>query len=157
MKKITLFVCAFIISSAAFCQQATQLNTIKEGILKKDGKMWYIKALTGPMTLDNGYTVNTDGTLKSYNGKVNKFADNQCVNFKGKQTKLFHKMDVKRGEIVMNNNTMWVWSVLDRPLRLSNGSYIMPDGTLKLTSGKYQDLKDKDFVDFSGNLAIVSL
>jgi len=156
MKKITLFVCAFIISSTAFCQQASQ-KTIKEGVLKKDGKMWYIKALTGPMTLDNGYTVNPDGTLKSYNGKVNKFNDGDCVNFKGSKTKLFHNMDEKRGEIVMNNNTMWVWSVLDRPLRLSNGSYIMPDGTLKLTSGKYQPLKDKDFVDFDGNLATVSL
>lgn len=157
MKKITLLVVAIIIGGAAFCQQVTQVNTAKEGVLKKDGKMWYIKALTGPMTLENGIIVNTDGTLKSYNNKINKLAEGECINFKGDKSKLSHKMDEKGAEIVMNNNTMWVWSVLQKPILLSNGTYIMPDGTLKLQSGKYQALKDKDFVDFDGNLATVSL
>jgi hypothetical protein len=156
MKQLTLLAAAIIISAAAFCQ-SSQLKTIKEGVMKKDGKMWYIKALTGPMTLENGIIVNTDGTLKNYNNKINKLADGECINFKGDKTKLSHKMDVKGAEIVMNNNSMWVWSVLQKPIHLSNGTYIMPDGTLKLQSGSYQDLKDKDFVDFDGNLATVSL
>jgi hypothetical protein len=153
MKTIIIFLCTAIISSAAISQQVTHMAAMKEGVVMKNGKMWYIKALTGPMTLDNGVVVSTDGTLKDYRGKTTRLAQGKHVDFAGS----FHKIDPNRGLIEMDHNTVWVWSVLDKPIHLSNGSYVMPDGTIKLTSGKYQALKDKEFVDFDGNMTTVSL
>lgn len=130
---------------------------MKEGVLKREGKVWYIKALTGPMTLDDGSVVNTDGTVKTITGKTIKLADGKDITFQGSVGTLYHKMDDKRGMIVMNNNLMWVWSVLDKPIKLTNGEYVIPDGTVRQTTGRYIDIKDKEFIDFDGNATTMSL
>lgn len=74
MKILTFLLPVIMISSVAVAQKMPAKDTtqsaptsMREGILFRDGKTWYIKSLTSTMDLGNGVEVNTDGTVKTSN------------------------------------------------------------------------------------------
>ena len=155
MKRIIPVICAVIISSAA-STQTVHKTSMKEGVMKKNGKMWFIQILPDSMILDNGTVVYINGSLKSTDNKHYTLAEGDKIDFEGAIQAYDQKIDDERGMIVMNNHIMWVWSVLDKPLLLSHGKYAMPDGTIKLTTGKFVKLKNDSFVDKDGNAAAIT-
>jgi hypothetical protein len=158
MKKLTIIFSAIIIATAVFAQQAPEQKPDKamkqtpmeDGVMNKDGKTWYIKSLTEAMSLDNGVVAMTDGTVK-VNGKAITLHEGDCVNFQGEMIGLNQKITTVDGLVMRKNGTMWVWSILNRPIKFKNGTYALPDGTIKMTNGKYVDIKDKQFIDMDGN------
>jgi hypothetical protein len=163
MKKITIFFSAIMITTAVFAQTTSKQKTDKtaqqtpmqDGVMNKDGKTWYIKSLTEAMSLDNGVVAMTDGTVK-VNGKAITLHEGDCVNFQGQMIGLNQKITTVDGLVMRKNGTMWVWSILNRPIKCKNGTYAMPDGTIKMTNGKYVGMKDNEFIDLDGNTSFKS-
>jgi hypothetical protein len=168
MKAITLIMCAVAINSAAVAQQLVQPTTLratsikqpaeqtqmKEGVIKKEGKMWYITSFPDSMLLDNEIRVYANGNYKATNGKIYKLKDGGRLDYEGALEDMDQRIDEKSGMVVMNNGIMWVWGLLNKPMRLTNGDYIMPDGTLRVNSThKYIPVADNTFIDFNGNLS----
>jgi len=129
---------------------------LKEGVLIKDGKTWYIRKMTGDMNLDNGVKASTDGTVKLSSGKVFTLSNGDCVNFHGEMVGLNQKLTTVDGLVTKQNGVMWVWSVLSKPLLLKNGTYANADGTIRETNGSFTKMKDKDFVDMDGNVSTMT-
>jgi len=162
MKTFAILLVTITITSAAFAQSASQHapatsirhTDMKDGVLNKDGKIWYIKQLTGAMSLHNGVEAETTGSVKLANGKTINLNDGDCINFDGVLIGLNQKNTTVDGLVMKRNGTMWVWSILDHPLELKNGTYAMPDGTLKTKEGKYIKIADKEFVDMEGTITM---
>jgi hypothetical protein len=155
MKKIILLFCAVVIAGSANSQAITSKTSMQEGITKRDNKVWYIKSLVDSMVLDNGVVVYADGTIKTPEHKTYTLSTGDCINFQGVLIGMNQRKNVVDG-IIVKNHSMWVWSILNKPILLKNGEYAMPDGTLRLADGKFVQLKNKDFVDFDGNIATAS-
>lgn len=159
MKHFIMFLCAIVVMPMAFAQQTNNQSSnnpapqtqLKEGVMKKDGKIWYIRKMTGDMNLDNGVKASTDGTIKLYSGKTFTLNNGDCVNFKGEMVGLNQKLSTVDGLVMKKNGEMWVWSVLSRPLLLKNGTYATADGTIRQTNGSFTKIKDNEFVDMDGN------
>ncbi len=164
MKKLTIFLCAIMITTVAFAQKSGKQTSakaskhvdMKEGVLKKDGKIWYIRKMTGDMNLDNGVKASTDGTVKLAGGKTFTLSESDCVNFKGEMVGLNQKLTTVDGIVTKQNGIMWVWSVLSKPLLLKNNTYATPDGTIRQTNGSFVKMKDKEFVDMDGNTSMMA-
>lgn len=161
MKTFTILLSAFVITTMAFAQKPAPQTTdnkgtkMQDGVMNKDGKIWYIKSLTETMSLDNGVLAMTDGTIK-VNGKPITLHEGDCVNFHGQMIGLNQKYSTVDGLVMRKNGTMWVWSILNRPIKFTNGTYALPDGSIKMTDNKYVFLKDKEFVDMDGNTSFIS-
>jgi hypothetical protein len=154
MKAIILFIYAVAISGAAIAQAPFHQTTMKEGVMKKEGKMWYIKAFRDSMLLDNDIHIYANGLYKTTDGKTFKLKDGGRLDYEGAVEGMDQRIDEGGGMIVMNNGFLWVWSVLNKPMLLTNGNYVMPDGTLRVsTTHKYVTIEDKTFIDFDGNLS----
>jgi hypothetical protein len=152
MKKTIVLICAVIITGAGHAQSITRRTSMQEGITKRDNKVWYVKSLLDSMVLENGVVVYSDGTLRTTDHKTYVMSNGDCINFQGQLIGLNQRKNVVDG-VIIKNHTMWVWSILNKPILLKNGDYAMPDGTLKLTNGKYVQLQNADFVSFDGDLA----
>jgi hypothetical protein len=161
MKTILLLACAVAISNAVIAQDPlsradlppAHKTAMKEGLMKLEGRMWYIKKLPDSMKLDNDIVVYTNGKYATTDGKVFRLPDRGRIDFEGAVEDMDQKIDEINGMIVMKNGYMWVWTLLDKPMPLQNGEYMMPDGTLRLHAGKYVKMKEKTFVDFDGNIS----
>ena len=108
------------------------------------------------MSLENGVTANQDGTVKLANGKTLSLSDGDCINFQGQMVGMNQKNTSVDGLVMKRNGIMWVWSILDKPLLLKNGTYATPDGTIRQKDGKYIKIKDKEFVDLDGNITMMT-
>jgi hypothetical protein len=163
MKKLIIFFSAIMITTVAFAQKSGKSTSdkgpkqmdLKEGVLIKDGKTWYIRKMTGDMNLDNGVKASIDGTIKLAGGKTFTLNNSDCVNFQGEMVGLNQKLTTVDGIVTKQNGTMWVWSVLSRPLLLKNGTYANADGSIRETNGSFVKLKDKEFVDMDGNTSFM--
>ncbi len=153
MKAIILFACAVAISSTAIARDPVHQTNMKEGLMKLEGRMWYIKAFTDSMKLDNDMVVYPSGKYRTTDGKTFMLKDRGRIDFEGAVEDMDQKIDETRGMIVMKNGFVWIWTLLEKPMHMKNGDYIMPDGTLRLHAGKYVKMKDKTFVDFDGNVS----
>ncbi len=153
MKAIILFACAVAISSTAIAQDPVHQTNMKEGLMKLEGRMWYIKAFTDSMKLDNDMVVYPSGKYRTTDGKTFMLKDADGLTLKAPWKTWTRKLMKPCGMIVMKNGFVWIWTLLEKPMHMKNGDYIMPDGTLRLHAGKYVKMKDKTFVDFDGNVS----
>jgi hypothetical protein len=58
----------------------------------KDGKVWTIMVMDKAITMSNGTVVNTDGTIKTKDGKTVTLANGDCVDMQGNIIKATSKM-----------------------------------------------------------------
>ncbi|MBB6502391.1 DUF6799 domain-containing protein [Pedobacter cryoconitis] len=99
MKKVFLAFAAVILlsCSAAIAQDTTmhskmhhqKMAKMHDHIMMKNGKMWMMKdgkkmEMTEPVTLKNGATVSTDGTVKMKDGKTWMMKNGNVMSMNGK-------------------------------------------------------------------------
>jgi hypothetical protein len=105
MKKILLLISIFTLSTAVLQAQEKMEKSkskmhhdgmehkMKDCVMMKDGKMMVMKGgntmdMSQDMTLTNGTTVATDGTVKMKNGKTMKMKDGDAMYMNGKMEKM---------------------------------------------------------------------
>jgi hypothetical protein len=105
MKKMFLLIAVFTLSTAMLhaqekmeksktkMQHNGMAHKMKDCVMMKDGKMMVMKDgsttdMSEDMTLGNGATVMTDGTVKMKNGKTMKMKDGDAMSMNGKMEKM---------------------------------------------------------------------
>jgi hypothetical protein len=149
MKRGLLILVSVLITTAGDAQKALY-SSMSEALLKQSHKVWYIRTLTDSMTVKNGVVVYADGRIKDRNGIIYPMADGDCIKCKDELI-VFYQWIIDINGIKTKKHMMRVWSVIDKPVTLQNGTYAMPDGTIRLLSGAYIKLKNKDFMGFNGS------
>jgi hypothetical protein len=166
MKTIFLFIGAFAISNAAIGQafvlqtsqdqaanqSTTSPETVQGGVVKKGGKMYCVQPLSDSIAMDNGMVVYMNGTYKTRKGKSYTLDNGGRIDFLGAVEDMNQRINEDSGMVMMDNGSVWVWRLLMKPMQLSNGNYVLPDGRLQVGEGNYVAIDDKTFIDFDGNL-----
>jgi hypothetical protein len=150
MKRFLLILLALVITGSGDAQQMLYNASMQEALLKRNHKVWYIQTLSDSMEMKNGAVVYADGSIRDGTGKVYTMADGDCIKFNGKLV-IFYEWIKTIDGIKTTRHIVRVWSILTQPITLQNGIYAMPGGTLKLTTGGYIKMKNKDFMGFDGN------
>jgi hypothetical protein len=99
MKKLMMFcLAAFACTSMALAQDSTanhkmhssdKMKMMKDCVMMEDGKLMVMKggkttAMTQDMTLTNGATIMSDGSVKMHDGTTRKLSNGDCVYMDGK-------------------------------------------------------------------------
>lgn len=107
MKKLLILCAAFLLMTVASIAQTPDQtppsktdkhHKMKDCVMMKDGKMWVMKdgqksEMTETMTLSNGTSVMTDGSVKTTDGKTMMMKDGDMMDMNGKMKS--KKMDKK--------------------------------------------------------------
>jgi hypothetical protein len=112
MKKLTMFFLVAVIGTTTVLAQDTSaakhkmhdmghMKMKKDCVMMKEGKMLVMKegktmAMDQEMTLTNGSTVSTDGTLKMQDGTTKQLKDGDCVYMDGKMMSGMKKDPAKK-------------------------------------------------------------
>jgi len=163
LKTVTVFIVTSVLTLSAMAQQSSNQTSAKaahptvakmeEGVIKKGGKMWYIKSITSTMPMATNVEINSDGILKIKH-KTKKLSEGDCINYQGELV-VVSKNKIKIDSFVMRkNNAVWVWRILNSPVDFTNGTTAMPDGSMKTKDGKVVKIKDDEFIDMNGSTVI---
>jgi hypothetical protein len=150
MKRLILAGLAILITCSGGAQKILYSSSGQEILLKNNNKVYYIKILTDSMTVRSGVVVYPDGRIKTSNGIAYAMSDGDCIKCNGQLIVFYQWLDIVNG-IKTKRHIMRVWTVLKQPIQLKNGVYALPDGTVRLQSGSYVKLKNKDFLDGDGS------
>src|SRR5579862_1155191 len=146
MKRITLLLILAASTLGAYAQGQKQIP-VKSVVMKRGGKVWIMKGMDENLTMDNGLLVLTDGTVKTADGETAALEEWDCIS---KEGKLIGLNERKADTVVLkNNNKMWTATKLDKPLNLTNGSSVMPDGTVKTQDGRTIILQEDQTLDLA--------
>ena len=144
MKSIILLCAIAILATNAFGQNSTIKSNVKEGVMKKAGKVWVVKPMQEQEVMSNGLLVKPNGIVKTAQGKTITLNNGDCIGVEGKVVGLNQK-DVTSA--LIRNGKMWVVVKLEEPLALSDGSFILPDGVVKKNGNTLTVLKNNEIVD----------
>jgi hypothetical protein len=144
MKKAILLFCAVIVTGVAEAQSAT--NTIQSGVYKKGKTVWVVKPMQDNETMDNGLTVNPNGNVKTSSGKSVLLGDGDCIGTDGRMVGLNEK-DIKTA--LVKQGKMWVATRVDETMTLSDGTTVMPNGTIKKKDGTIVPIKNDEIIPVS--------
>lgn len=148
MKTIFLFCASALLASGALAQTASSTSALKEGIMKKGGKVWLVKPMQEDEILANGLIVDPNGTAKTPDGKTIELGNGDCVGSNGKVVGLNEK---KVEYALVKNDKMWILIKLDSPLTTSDGTSILPDGTMIKSDGSTVLLKNNEIVNIASS------
>ena len=145
-------------------------DRVQEHLMLKDGKMYRVNEqkqtqLTTPLQLDNGATVNPDGTYQLQDRKQKRLKDGQCLDFQGNrysnQQQFREQMQLRNQALVQEhyefkNGQMYRWrnqtqEQLQEQVEFKNGSVIYPNGQLQKQNRKQVHLRDGECLDLNGN------
>jgi hypothetical protein len=118
-------------------------NVFKEGVLKKGGKVWVVLPMEENELLDNGLTVQTNGIVKTSDGKTIPLSNRDCLGMNGN---IIGLNENNINQAFVNNGGMFVFSLLDEPLRTNNGTTIMPNGVMTKNDGTISMLKNDEII-----------
>jgi hypothetical protein len=166
MKMIFLFMGVVAISGSAVAQtfvmqtaleqpvnqSALSATTAQGGLMKKDGKMWRIEPLSDSIAMDNGMVLYMNGNYRTKKGKSYTLKNGGRIDFVGAVEDMDQRINEDSGMVLMDNGSIWVWNLLLKPVQLTNGSYVLPDGRLQVGDGQYVAIDDKTFIDFDGDI-----
>jgi hypothetical protein len=132
-------------------QSAINATTAQGGVMKKDGKMWCIEPISDSIILGN-MVVYCNGNYRTKKGQNFTLKNGGRIDFLGAVESMDQRINEDSGMVVMDNGSVSVWNLLLKPLELTNGNYIFPDGRLRVGDEQYVALDDRTFIDYDGNL-----
>jgi hypothetical protein len=153
MKNLTLVFFALLTASAGYAQQISYNTSMQESLLKKSNKIYYIRTLTDSMPVQKGAMVYADGRIKDANGRIYSTSNGDCIKYNGSML-VFYSYTKDADGIKTIKHFVRVWSVLNQPVTLQNGIYANPNGKVRLQSGSYIKMKNKDFLGGDGSAVI---
>lgn len=176
MKKIFIILLAVFLSAGAMAQdekldalQNLKIKQTKDHLMMKDGKMMLIRdgkmvMMYEDMTLANGCIVSSDGTLKTKDGKTRMLLNGDVIDMKGKMTSKKVKDDrwVKnhkkmKDHVTMRGGKMMLMKngelfVIDKNMKLANGTVVTPNGTINMKDGSTMQMKNGDQIFMDGKV-----
>lgn len=176
MKKILIIILSVFISVGIIAQekklnvlQDLKMKQTKEHVLMKDGKVMLIKdgkmvMMYEDMTMANGTVVSSDGTIKTKDGKTRMLLNGDIIDMKGKITSKKVKEDrwVKnhkkmKDHVTMKGGKMMLMKkgelfIIDKNMKLSNGTVVTPNGTINLIDGSSMRMKNGDQIFMDGKV-----
>lgn len=175
MKKIFIIILSVFISVGVVAQekmaamQDLKMKQTKDHVMMKDGKMMLIKdgkmvMMYEDMTMANGTVVSSDGTIKTKGGKTRMLLNGDIVDMKGKVTskkvkddrwvknhkKMKDHVTMKRGKMMLMKNGEFF--VVDKNMKLANGTVIAPDGKVNMKDGSTMQMKNGDQIFMDGKV-----
>jgi len=147
--KTLIFSCALaLLVTGAFAQKTKTDADVKEGVMKKAGKVWLVKPMQDSETMDNGLKIAPNGDVTKASGATATLAEGDCVSPQGKLVGLNEK-DVDK--VLLKKGKMWKAVVVDKSIKLSDGSTILPDGTIKKADGTIVKITNDEIVEIALN------
>ncbi|RTY86783.1 DUF6799 domain-containing protein [Flavobacterium sp. GT3R68] len=175
MKKIFIILFSVFISVGIMAQEDKlnakdlKMKQTKNHVMMKDGKVMMIQdgkmaILYEDMIMANGTVVSSDGTIKTKDGKIRMLLNGDIVDMRGKITSKKVKEDrwVKnhkkmKDHVTMKGGKMMLMKkgelfLIDKNMKLANGTVVAPDGTVNMKDGSSMQMKNGDQIFMDGKV-----
>lgn len=162
MKKLTVLFAALSFTIGSFAQTTEKMQEpMQDCVMMKDGKVMQMKSgqsmvVDKNLTLANGATVMSNGTVTMKDGSKMQLKNGDCIDMSGNMITMKDDMMMQNCLMMKDGKMMMMKDgksmAMDKEMSLDNGARVMTDGTVMMKDGSKKTLKNGECIDMKGTI-----